>query len=551
MPAHLDKLRACHGELESMGSLPLLPLEDFAEYSSVCSAVIDVAESLASAPASDPEPEATVELLLAIAETLKRAGDDLTATDLLHLTGRCAEAHRLTRLASQAHNHAGINLYCLGEYEAAMVEFDLALDALPDDAYGAVRSLLVRMNRGNVVHDLKRFEEAEATFRDIIERASRVAPGAFDDHAPFAVDRFVGMLSHNACTNRLEWARAERIDGGRLGKHLAVAEGFLNQASARPLADTERIQVLMNQATIWLLAGKPDAAENRLLELARHCAGERDLMVLLPEIYRTAAEACAAQGETRRAIVNCYRALESSLAVADRLQERRVVGTFVAVLALSSSLLFEPGASASRKAERIESEAAPLVDRLVDFLERKDWYTGHSHSKAVQTISLKMARALTAPGAPGADAARREIEWHTLALAGSLHDIGKLLVPWSVLNKLIPLSGRDRTILRRHPEAGRDILVDVGLAEIGEVVVEHHETPEGSGYPTGKRDSSLMGAIIAVADAFEAMTTVNRRYRTPKSKDDAVREVAALANRQFDARVAGALAAALSRNEPG
>jgi HD-GYP domain-containing protein (c-di-GMP phosphodiesterase class II) len=549
MAAHLEKLRDCHGELESMGSLPLLPLEDFAEYSSVCSVVVDIAESLASAPATDPHPEATVDLLLAIAETLKRAGDDLTATDLLHRAARCAEAHRLTRLASQSHNLAGINLYCLGEYEAAMVEFDLALDALPDDAYGAVRSLLVRMNRGNVVHDLKRFDEAEATFRDILERTSRIAPGDFEDHAPIAADRFVGMLSHNACTNRLEWARADGIADSRLGKHLAVAEGFLNQAFARPLADTERIQVLINQATIWMLAGKPEAAERRLLELAHHCAGERDLMVLLPEIYRTAAEACAAAGETRRAIVNCYRSLESSHAVADRLQERRVVETFVAVLALSSSLLIEPGASASRKAERIESEAAPLVARLVDFLERKDWYTGHSHSKAVQTVSLRMARALAAPATSGGEAARDEIEWHTLGLAAALHDIGKLLVPWSVLNKLIPLSDRDRAILGRHPEAGRDILVGVGLAEIGDIVVEHHESPDGAGYPAGRRDSSLMGAIIAVADAFEAMTTVNRRYRTPKSKDEAVREVLALAGRQFDARVAGALATVLSRTQ--
>ena len=142
---------------------------------------------------------------------------------------------------------------------------------------------------------------------------------------------------------------------------------------------------------------------------------------------------------------------------------------------------------------------------------------------------------------------RREIEWHSLGLSAALHDIGKLMVPWSLLNKLIPLNDGERSILRKHPENGQQILDQVGLPEIGAVVAEHHESPDGSGYPTGKRDSSLMGAIIAVADAFEAMTTVNRRYRQPKSLSQAVAEITSLAGLQFDADVAGALQMTLSR----
>jgi HD-GYP domain-containing protein (c-di-GMP phosphodiesterase class II) len=296
-----------------------------------------------------------------------------------------------------------------------------------------------------------------------------------------------------------------------------------------------------------MLGGDPAAAEARLADLAARCSAERELEDQLPEIYRYAAEAAAAQGETRRAVASCYRALESSLAVADRLQERRVVETFVAALRLSSSLIAGPGATASRKAALIEAGARPHVDRLVDFLERKDWYTGHNHSRAVETISVRMARALASEDGAAGEAARREIEWSTLGLAAALHDIGKLAVPWSLLNKLNPLTPRDRAILRRHPEAGRRILSDVGLGEIGDVVVEHHEAPDGSGYPAGRRDSSLMGAIIAVADAFEAMTTASRRYRTPKTRDEAVGEVLALSGKQFDARVARALARALER----
>jgi HD-GYP domain-containing protein (c-di-GMP phosphodiesterase class II) len=403
------------------------------------------------------------------------------------------------------------------------------------------------MNRGNVDHDRERFDEAELAFLDVLDTVDRIPADVFSANAPFGAERFRGMLCHNICTNRLEWARREARGGAAAPEHLAHAEYYLAEALELPLAGVERIQVLTTQAAVWLLSGDPAAAEMRLVELAHHCAVERELMVQLPEIYRRTAEACVALGDTRRAVVNCYRALESSLAVADRLQERRVVETFVAVLRLSSSILIEPDASPERKAERIESEGRPLVDRLVDFLERKDWYTGHNHSRAVETISIRMARALCALEGPEGEAARSEIEWNTLRLAATLHDIGKLTVPWSLLNKLIPLSESDRVVLRRHPEEGRRILADVGLGEIGDVVVQHHEAPDGSGYPTGTRESSLMGAVIAVADAFEAMTTVNRRYRTPKTREQAVREVLSLGGKQFDARVARALERALER----
>ncbi|MCC6742685.1 MAG: HD domain-containing protein [Acidobacteria bacterium] len=165
----------------------------------------------------------------------------------------------------------------------------------------------------------------------------------------------------------------------------------------------------------------------------------------------------------------------------------------------------------------------------------------------MQTLSVRTARVLVSDTGPAGERARREVEMHSLGLAAALHDIGKLFVPWSLLNKLIPLNEGERSILRKHSENGRYILEQVGLPEIGAIVVEHHEAPDGSGYPTGRRDSSLMGATIAVADAFEAMTTVNRHYRRAKSRAEAVAEIKGLAHAQFDGDAARALEVALSR----
>lgn len=547
MSSIATRLSELRGELDAMGSIPLLPAEDLKEFATLCLDLLGLTEELVARPQKDDDPIASVERMVEIAETLRRSGDDLTATEILLRAASFAEARGLGRQSSMAFNLAGINLYHLGQYDPAIEAFEQALHYLDDDEHGQVRSTIITMNWGNVLHDLKRFDEAERVYENLLEQVDAIPEEIFSRYAPFEADRLRGMLCNNIGTNRTEWAQHEVGVSVDLGPHLTIAERYLSRAIASPLSINEHLQAQTNFAHSLILRGRPDEAERRLRSLARQCAADRDLMVQLPEIYRFSAEASAAQGNHDAALVDCYRALESSLAVADRLQELRVVDTFVAVMRLSSSMLFEPSAPLAQKAERLVLEASGLVDRLVDFLERKDWYTGHNHSKAVQTISVRMARVLCAEEGAAGERARSEIEWHSLGLAAALHDIGKLVVPWSLLNKLIPLNEGERSILRKHPETGQRILDQVGLPEIGAIIVEHHESPDGTGYPSGSPNSSLMGAIIAVADAFEAMTTVNRRYRRPKSLGDAVAEVKGLAGLQFDADVARALEVSLSR----
>jgi len=98
--------------------------------------------------------------------------------------------------------------------------------------------------------------------------------------------------------------------------------------------------------------------------------------------------------------------------------------------------------------------------------------------------------------------------------AGVLHDIGKIGLPDAILRKPGPLANTEMAEIRTHPEIGAQILNSRGLQDVREWVLAHHERPDGKGYPCGLPDQeiSLEAKILAVADAYEAMTA-DRVYR--------------------------------------
>ncbi len=131
-----------------------------------------------------------------------------------------------------------------------------------------------------------------------------------------------------------------------------------------------------------------------------------------------------------------------------------------------------------------------------------------------------------------------------LRWAALLHDVGKIRVPSSLLNKRGPLTASEWTTMERHPVEGA-VLVESMRPWLGEWVDgigQHHERFDGSGYPDGLAhdEISLAARIIAVADSFETMTAV-RAYNKPKSVADARREVVRCAGSHFDPTVVRAL----------
>lgn len=124
--------------------------------------------------------------------------------------------------------------------------------------------------------------------------------------------------------------------------------------------------------------------------------------------------------------------------------------------------------------------------------------------------------------------------------ASLLHDIGKMGIDSSILRKAGTLTSRDWNKVRLHPEIGAKIVGEGGLLKDEVPIIRYHHTRyDGNGYPVnGKRDGDIpLGArIIAVADAFDAMTS-NRPYRKAMTKREAIDELRRCSGSQFDPEI--------------
>jgi putative nucleotidyltransferase with HDIG domain len=171
---------------------------------------------------------------------------------------------------------------------------------------------------------------------------------------------------------------------------------------------------------------------------------------------------------------------------------------------------------------------------LGDLLEEADEYTGGDHTRGVVALSLEVAEEL------GLD----DRERHNVELAALLHDIGKIVIPDTIINKPGPLTDDEWALMKTHTIEGQRMLDRVGgvLREVGMIVRASHERWDGGGYPDGLAGARIPreATIVAAADAFNAMTT-DRSYRRARSVKDAVAELQACAGSQFAPDVVAAL----------
>jgi HD-GYP domain-containing protein (c-di-GMP phosphodiesterase class II) len=139
-----------------------------------------------------------------------------------------------------------------------------------------------------------------------------------------------------------------------------------------------------------------------------------------------------------------------------------------------------------------------------------------------------------------------------LTLAARLHDIGKISIPQTVLQKAGPLSCEEWSLMRGHAEVGHSMLLQIGgtFARIAPFVLAHHERWDGAGYPFGLEGEQipLEARIIAVADSFDAMRN-QRSYRKPLSLLEACIELTLGAQVQFDPQVVDAFLASVGEQQ--
>ncbi len=167
-------------------------------------------------------------------------------------------------------------------------------------------------------------------------------------------------------------------------------------------------------------------------------------------------------------------------------------------------------------ADKQAQALAQTIDAVAAMVEARDPYTA-GHQRRVAELSCAIA------GEMGFSADKI----HGLRLAATIHDLGKIHIPAEILSKPGRLSPIEFELIKGHPQAGYDIIKDVQFPwPISQMVLQHHERLDGSGYPQGLKDEQILpeAKILAVADVVEAMVS-HRPYRPGLGIDAALEEI--------------------------
>ncbi|HEY7468386.1 MAG TPA: HD domain-containing phosphohydrolase [Acidimicrobiia bacterium] len=164
-----------------------------------------------------------------------------------------------------------------------------------------------------------------------------------------------------------------------------------------------------------------------------------------------------------------------------------------------------------------------LIEVMEDVIEDL-----HGHVHRVSDLAVNL----------GACLGLGDIDLDRLALAGVLHDVGKIHLDPGILGKPGPLDPSERELMNRHPELGFAMTRNRLDPKVAEAILYHHERFDGRGYPFGLsgEEIPILSRIILVADAFDAMTST-RAYQPALPVDFAVSEITRHAGGQFDPQV--------------
>ncbi|MCW3062530.1 MAG: ggdef domain, partial [Capsulimonas sp.] len=182
-----------------------------------------------------------------------------------------------------------------------------------------------------------------------------------------------------------------------------------------------------------------------------------------------------------------------------------------------------------------------VLDAMVTAVDNKDRYT-RRHSEDVTEYALWIAEELTLS----------EETMRVIRIGGLLHDVGKIGIPDEILRKPGRLTPEEYEVLKRHPRIGALMVGAVpGMESILDAVNSHHERWDGQGYPDAMagEEIPLLGRIMAVADAFSAMTT-DRPYRKGLDWEVALEEIRGNIGTQFDPAMADAFLKAAVKRAP-
>lgn len=179
--------------------------------------------------------------------------------------------------------------------------------------------------------------------------------------------------------------------------------------------------------------------------------------------------------------------------------------------------------------KNVQRSMEGIIHAMALAIETRDPYTA-GHQARVTSLAVSIAKELNMPS--------KEIEG--IRMAGMIHDVGKIAVPAEILSKPGDLTDIEFSLIKTHPTVGYHILKDIDFPyPIAQIVLQHHERLDGSGYPKGAfKDQILIQAkIIAVADVVEAMAS-HRPYRPSLGVEKALWEIGEKKGVLYDPEVA-------------
>jgi len=186
------------------------------------------------------------------------------------------------------------------------------------------------------------------------------------------------------------------------------------------------------------------------------------------------------------------------------------------------------------------SRSSSIITSLEQSLYEKDYITAE-HATRVRELSIQFGTELNLD----------DNVIDELNVLASLHDIGKIAIPKSILDKAGPLTDEEWIIIEKHPETGYRITkVTHGMDKIAEDILYHHERWDGTGYPKGLKGEEipLASRIMAIIDTFDVMTH-ERPYKKAISKQKTINEIKKCSGSQFDPILVKAFLAYLDRHE--
>lgn len=422
-------------------------------------AAIDVLEA-AVAAASQAGSASAIAQALNVVAIVHQTGGDLDRAESMYTEARITaqsigDAEALAMIDQNLGTVASIR----GDLPRALRAFHLSLDGyralgMRDQAAQVLNSIgLAYSDLGELDRAEKAYTEAEHTFGEERDNTNKL----------------------NVALNQVQLC----IVTERYDEAMERAEALL--ALSGEIAPSWRGEVLRHVGVISRELGDyVKAAE--YLGRASECAEEAEDLLLRADVTEQLAELYWTQKRHRDMLAH----LNESHALYTRLKAQHRV------------------AQVEKRNAALEARFLEMAHQWGDSIESKDHYT-QGHCQRVAFFACVLA------DSTGMDS--RSLFW--FRLGALLHDIGKIIVPTEVLNKAGDLSDEEWAIMKRHPEAGLELVADIDFpGDVRAIIRNHHERWDGNGYPDGLKGEEIPFAarILCVADVYDALTTA-RSYR--------------------------------------